>query len=147
MINGDKNVCGKLDSGSDLGCHSGDEVMRCDQIFGLNESATQLLLDNKTLLYTEQVTRVYPDGQTVRQEEDDRAVLEIPREKYDSYNGMFDNEYPLYEYTLLDGSVVQEYVQSDMWSSGPCIFLALRYKESKESVASTLWDQSEIDAA
>ena len=41
--------------------------------------------------------------------------------------GMFGEEvHTLLEYKLKDGSSVQEHIQSEIWSSGPVIFLELR---------------------
>ena len=61
--------------------------------------------------------------------------------------GMF-NEHvtDLKSYLLTDGRICQEYVQAEPWSSGPCIFLALRYHEGVP-IEESLWSQEDIDAA
>lgn len=40
---------------------------------------------------------------------------------------------------------VEEYVQADPWSSGPVIFLALRYSKCKQPVTDSLWPEEEIN--
>ncbi len=44
--------------------------------------------------------------------------------------GMFD-ELVLYRYTLLDGSTAEEFVQDEIWDSGPMIWLGLKCKDSE----------------
>jgi hypothetical protein len=44
--------------------------------------------------------------------------------------GMVD-ELTLYRYTLLDGSTADEFVQDEIWDSGPMIWLGLRWKDSE----------------
>jgi len=62
--------------------------------------------------------------------------------------GMFDEVvHVLKEYETYDGIKIEEYVQAQPWSSGPCIFLALRNAETKEPILQTLWDEEEIDNA
>lgn len=41
--------------------------------------------------------------------------------------GMY-NEFNLYRYSLLDGTTAEEYVQKEIWSSGPIIWMALKWK-------------------
>lgn len=43
------------------------------------------------------------------------------------------------------GKRFEEYVQADPWSSGPVIFLALRWSKTKRAVAGTKWSEREID--
>jgi hypothetical protein len=40
---------------------------------------------------------------------------------------------------------VEEYVQAEPWSSGPVIFLALRYSKCKQPVEASLWPEEEIN--
>jgi len=57
-------------------------------------------------------------------------------ERHDGYKhevigtyGMFD-ELELYRYTLLDGSIADEFIQAEIWSAGPMIWLGLKWKET-----------------
>ena len=42
---------------------------------------------------------------------------------------------------------VETFIQAEPWSSGPCIFVALRYSDTKEEIKESLWDQKDIDNA
>lgn len=53
--------------------------------------------------------------------------------------GMFD-EMPLFEYTLADGNTATEFVQHEVWSSGPMVWLGLRTSDGQE----LLWAESEM---
>lgn len=60
-------------------------------------------------------------------------------------DGMFGEKcHEFQEYTTKAGAVVEEYVQEEQWASGPVIFLALRFKESKEPVKVSLWSEKEV---
>jgi hypothetical protein len=52
--------------------------------------------------------------------------------------GMFE-DLPLLRYTLKDGTQATEYVQTEIWSSGPMIWLGLRTIQQNFE-----WDKSEI---
>jgi hypothetical protein len=52
-----------------------------------------------------------------------------PPEQIGTYLGMFDQEYPLYRYTLIDGRKAEEFHQTTEFSSGPVMFLGLRVGE------------------
>jgi len=56
--------------------------------------------------------------------------------------GMFEEDIPLYEYTLKAGGRIREVVQAIPWSSGPVIFLCLKNKSGKLIYK---WPQREID--
>lgn len=118
--------------------------MRCDQVIGLNEAAEELIQSSKRLIWTEKVARTYPNG---RIEEYTREHNECPASSYEVFHGMFDDEYPLMEYLLSDGRKVQEYVQAEPWSSGPCFFIALKDKVSGNPLPETLWTDTEIEEA
>lgn len=87
--------------------------MRCSQPYGLPDHAEEFLSDNAS------------------------RVDQCPHcERHDGYRkevigtyGMFD-ELELYRYTLLDGSTADEFVQGEIWSSGPMIWLALKWKDA-----------------
>ena len=55
------------------------------------------------------------------------------------YHGM-GGEYPLHRHELADGDYVDEYIQAEPWSSGPCFFLGLQLVDSVFE-----WDQEDID--
>lgn len=44
------------------------------------------------------------------------------------------------------GKKFEEYVQTEPWSSGPMIFLALRWSKTKRSVANTQWTEEEVNS-
>jgi len=115
--------------------------IRSDQHMGLTEAARKIT-ENRDVAYVEKTTRVYPDGS----QEDllDKEVLTKPG-VYDTYKGMFDEEYDLFEYRLKNGRIVREYVQAEPWSSGPVFFLALLDKETGEVVPESRWSKEEID--
>jgi hypothetical protein len=116
---------------------------RSTQLMGLSEQALTLVAGEEVLLYTEQGQRVYPDG---REEKFSNPVYEsdVKKEHYGWFDGMFGEEYPLYEYQLADGSILREAIQATPWSAGPCIFLGLQDDESKW-LSESLWEQAEID--
>lgn len=96
--------------------------MRCTQFIGLNTWAQELLNQNH---------------------------LKVPTG--DKWNGMYSDDGDLYKYTLLDtrfpsdyGKEITEYVQAAPWSSGPCIFLALKDKAGNP-IPESLWGEDEIN--
>ena len=121
--------------------------MRMNQHLGLNEWAEQFVAGEPILLYTERITRLYPDervegvpdqpihGSTVRSEPSG-----------ESFTGMFEDEYPLRKFTFPDGRVFYERVQADPWSSGPVFFLALQ-DERGRWVPQSQWTEEQIQAA
>lgn len=115
--------------------------IRMDQFKGLNPAAMKLIRDNEVLVYTEAITRIYPDGR-IEQFLEERK--ETGKAKYGSFSGMFDDEYPLMEYFMKDGSKVREAIQAQPWSSGPVFFLALQ-DEKGEWIKETLWDEETIN--
>ncbi len=59
--------------------------------------------------------------------------------------GMFEEPvHKLTTYKHKNGKEIEEYIQAEPWSSGPMIFLALRYKENKNPIKSSLWSEEEI---
>lgn len=117
--------------------------MRCTQFIGLNYWASDLLRRNEEPLYTKRVTHILPNGAEEQQpDEEVRAVPKIPVGKW--YGMCDDDGSVLYQYTLLNGTKVTEYVQAEPWSSGPCIFLALK-DENGDPIADSLWDDDEIE--
>lgn len=120
--------------------------MRTDQYIGLNERAQELVRGTPVFLFSEEVTRVYPDGR--------REILP-PREVQGSSvkvedNGVIEGAWTdvvstLHKHTLPDGRVLREEVQANPWSSGPCYFVALK-DEAGNWVPESLWTDEEIEA-
>lgn len=113
--------------------------MRTTQFMGLSEAADLFISKNRA------TTKGYcgcPHCKT-------KHITHPWEEEYDSVEGMFGelgDIYPLYKHTLKDGSVVYEYVQACPWSSGPCIFIALR-REDGTPIEESLWSNKEIEEA
>lgn len=109
--------------------------MRCTQNFGISEEARQFLLDNGKKIPSETCpTCGHTTGGGLN-------VVVYDRETGVGL-GMFEDGPVLCEYEMKDGRFVQEVVQSSDWSSGPCIFLCLRWKDTGEKFC--LWPDEEI---
>lgn len=119
--------------------------IRMDQFMGLNKWATELVKGERVLVCTEKGMRVFPDG---REEPFSHEVhgSSVRKEKSGKTFSGFNPGYPLYKYTLPDGTVYEERVQAEPWSSGPVFFLAL-VDEIGQWVPESLWTDEEIDAA
>ncbi|MFH1585871.1 MAG: hypothetical protein ABIB79_03830 [archaeon] len=118
--------------------------MRCTQVYGLNEAARNMIHDCTPVT---RVTRYLDEngGLISENEEKGYAYDRVKHEKYADANntGMFDDGPNLMRHTLHDGTVYLEDVQAVPWSSGPCIFLAL--KDTKGTwIPETLWSEEEI---
>ncbi|MGH9552691.1 MAG: hypothetical protein ACRD3W_25150, partial [Terriglobales bacterium] len=88
----------------------------CDQYIGLNEWASNRVLLSQVSL----------------------------KESIGSIEGAWDAEVEkLHRYTLVDGTVYEEYVQATPWSSGPCYFIALKDAQGK-SVSASLWSKKQL---
>ncbi len=122
--------------------------MRCKQIYGLSKCAQNLVSGTQVLLYRRRETRVYPDGREEVVPEHDIYGPDVQVETLEeTFSGMFDGEeYPLHRYIFPDGRVLVESVQAAPWSSGPCIFLALK-NEKGEWVPESLWLEDAIASA
>jgi hypothetical protein len=105
--------------------------MRSDQYMGLTVEAQNFLdLHEERSLPCPHCGRTYP------------VKLEVCA----YYNGMFDDEYPLYQHFLTNGCTAEEFLQADPWSSGPCFFIGLRvYDIEKNLIQEFLWSQRVID--
>jgi len=118
--------------------------MRQDQIVGLNEWSRKFVEGEKVLLFTERITRIYPDGKKEELPPCPVYGSSIKKEESgETYEGMFGEKYPLYKYTFPDGRVYYEKVQRCIWSSGPVFFLALQDEEGNW-VPESLWTEEEI---
>ena len=98
--------------------------MRCTQLVGLSPEADKFLEENVRLTERE----CCPTCQHITGGVMDSRVYDTETGKR---AGMFDDGPDLYEYTLKDGTIVQEIVQAAPWSSGPCIHLCLRDEQGK----------------
>lgn len=117
--------------------------MRHTQYFGLTQKAKQLITD--LTVVQDHIIRKFPDGHI--EEFDQMNSLDMTRSedyKDASYVGMFDDGPTLRKYTLRDGTIYFEFVQASPWSSGPCIFLALKDKDGNV-VEESLWDNEYIN--
>lgn len=86
--------------------------MRCSQPQGLPTEASQFLEAN--------VRRVNECRHCHRHNGNTREII--------GQYGMFD-ELNLYRYSLLDSTTAEEYIQKEIWDSGPIIWLALKWKD------------------
>jgi len=101
-------------------------VSRSDSIVGLSQGARKFLDDNQVI--------PEPCPTCNRPFRPKSKICGI-------FRGMFDDEYPLYEYELKDGRTAKEVVQADPWASGPCFFLKLVVDDETEFC----WTEEEIE--
>lgn len=128
--------------------------MRMDQYVGLTERAQKWIDENVVKETVETVSVSYVNG--VETHRGTASVVGPLAEPYGTIEGAWeDNVAPLMAYTLRDGGTVEEYVQAEMWSSGPMYFIALRYKGRSPcepgctcvpSLADLAWTEAEITA-
>jgi len=107
--------------------------MRCDQMIGVTEKASNFLADNM-----------------LDAEECPCCHRPFPRklETCGKFFGMYDNEHQLRLYRLKDGGYAEEFIQADPWSSGPCFFIGLKvFDVDGHFLQEFLWDQKDIDYA
>lgn len=108
--------------------------MRCDQFAGLPSDAGLFLRENEIPGATCPTCAHNPG----------------PRlEKCGTFEGMFDDEYPLMRHFLTEDRIAEEFLQCAPWSSGPVHFLGLRVYKVEDDKTLTilrefLWDPSEI---
>lgn len=100
--------------------------MRCDQFVGLPPAAVAFLekyeVPSKVCEYCK---RPFP-----------RKLEQIG-----SFQGMFDEKYPLHRHILKDGRTADMFHQVSPWSSGPIHHLGLRVSDGTEFV----WTEKEIE--
>lgn len=104
---------------------------------GLNEWASDYVLGTQVYVYTEHVTRKYPDGRS--EERSPRAVYECSVRK--EFSGELINEkrkHPLYKYTFPDGVVLREAVQKSDYDGEVYYHLALK-DEAGSWLHDSLW--------
>lgn len=112
--------------------------MRCTQFAGINDRAREFLNENRAT-----VSRRCgcPDCKTEHWE---TFVIETYDEENGRRRGMFDDGPDLDRHLLKDGRWAYEYVQAVPWSSGPVIFLSLRWEDGT-SIDGCDWTDSEIE--
>lgn len=122
--------------------------MRTTQYIGFNVRANLWLKANvgQRVEYTDVIHRTFPDGHT-------EILPPTPITSWDqkptgeNVLGMFEEEIiPVMEYRLKDGRIVVEFEQASPWSSGPCIFMALKWADTGEFIEETLWAEDEIQS-
>jgi len=108
--------------------------MRCDQPMGLPTEASVFLEEN---------CKMVPELSCPKCGHDITMKSKYSCRKYGIYEGMFENEYPLVEYDLKDGSIVREALEACPWSSGPMMFLKLVDKDGKDLF---VWGEESINS-
>lgn len=73
------------------------------------------------------------------------ASAAVSEDTYSHTYGMFDEELPLTRYVLEDGRALEEYVEHEIWSSGPMLYTALRDTTTGESFGWEPGEDSDID--
>lgn len=115
----------------------------CDQLAGLNKRAEELI-HNLLFVCEERTIRRYPDGRV--EISDPIAVFEPEAKKEESgehYPGARGNMYALFKYTLPDGEVYYETLQSSSTSGSQVFFLALRHADGR-MVLESQWTAEEM---
>lgn len=138
---------------------TGRNNMRTTQFIGLSENAYNWLKSNvyiksvREIAKEEYLKTLSCDWHTWKKAFDVAAsifgyVPDIPFvvDTTNTVEGMFgETVHYLREYVLIDGRIVEEYVQAEPWSSGPVIFLSLRYKDTKEIISEAMWTEDVIN--
>lgn len=106
--------------------------MRCDQFMGLPPEALQFLVKH-----------------AVKPTVCECCKQQIPekREVIEFYDGMFNDQHPLYRIPLVGGEYAEEYLQADPWSSGPVFFHGLWVYKGGKVVKTYTWTDKEIEEA
>lgn len=124
---------------------------RSTQLIGLNERAEALLdahgRSRKRLRHRIVGRKQLPDGTSEPYVRECWGPELEPEYTGREVDGMFGERcWELRRWCLPDGRVLVEDVQDEIWSAGPCIFLALRDEASGEWVSETLWSDEEMQA-
>lgn len=120
-------------------------MSRSTQWMGFTPESHKWLLNNAICEKVSVITtKLYRDDRREINETINDEINSI--ETGQEVTGMFEElVHKIREYPLKNGKVVEEYIQAEPWSSGPCIFMALRYKDTKKPIRASLWSQKEID--
>ena len=123
--------------------------IRCTQVYGLSDGARALVADMAPVpdagsfpgMFDEEGQ--YPLNRWVRQTDAMRALqAQADRIREDLSAKLAE----IGRAAAAEAAVYTEYVQAEPWSSGPCIFTALRGADG-EPVAESLWADRAIDVA
>ena len=117
--------------------------IRMTQVIGLNERGQVLIEGQEVFLYTLIGRKIFADGHEESYKEDFRDS-NVKVQRCGEFEGMFGDPYDLQSYTLPDGQVYAEAVQAQPWSSGPCVFLALKGSDG-QWIEESLWTDAEIE--
>jgi hypothetical protein len=121
-------------------------IMRCWQYIGFNEAAKKILAETKTV-GDKEITCRYIDDRGITTWKEQIKESAYTKERYAVEQPWYDSENELYRYKFDDGRILEDYVQAEPWSSGPCTFMALRDAVSKEPLTETLWSEEDIQKA
>lgn len=116
--------------------------MAIDQYFGLNKWARNLVLATEPA--TEYGTRCFADGRTEHFQREVQVPL-VKAEKIGVIESAFGGSpvADLHRYTLADGQVFDEFIQSAEWHGGPCIYIGLQDTE-RRLIRESLWKRDEM---
>lgn len=112
--------------------------IRMDQFMGITGEARKFLEENAVRSVVNICNHCH------------RADMEIIGKKYSATHGMYDNEYDLNTYDLLNGDTAIEVLQCSPWSSGPVIFLMLEVYGKRNGEVNTpkqvfKWSEEDIE--
>lgn len=117
--------------------------MRMDQYRGLNPWARKNVLKREKARITGTMT--FEDGRRRRF----TRWAKIPVARIETIGKITGAWKPhvadLRRFTMADGTVYEEYVQSNPWSGGPVYHTALKNAATGEPVAESLWTDEELD--
>ncbi len=108
--------------------------MRTTQFMGLTEAAQAYIHDYA--IHNVEIKCEYCGGI--------KEPSEPQYEETGEVTGMFGEPVHMLKRYKTIGDQFEEYVQADPWSSGPCIYLALRWSNNKKPIEETLWDEATI---
>lgn len=128
--------------------------MRMDQYVGLTLRAYEWLAENAVHAIVETLSVTYVNGIEMKRES--ATVSKLSQTVHDHIQGAWNEDFaPLQRTQLQNGREVEEYIQDEVWSSGPMYFLALRYVCKSPcldgclctpSLAGLAWTDAEIAA-
>lgn len=112
--------------------------MRSTQIMGLNSRAEHFLEKN---VQTKFEYCVCPN---CKEPHIETQIIHPHIDRSDL--GLFLDGPKLYKYLLKDDTWIYEYIQSEVWSSGPCIFISLsRDPEGNDPIFESMWMEKEME--
>ncbi len=118
--------------------------MRMWQPQGFNEKAKAILSDTIQVGYLT-ITTFDMNGNIVSTETDKPKIeLRHTSKVYKVDQPFYNCDQPLYRHYFDDGRILEDYVQTEPWSGGPCTFLALREHSTLNPIEETLWSDEEI---